>query len=432
MLPKFRYNIRLTQPNSGGKSSVIIRVSFQGSRVDLYSGITLTKKQWDSKKERVKQGCNVDGYEYNVLNNSLNEKEQFINDYFNNCAIRSTIASLKDLKERFNYRFKSKSSNGKRNEFFYYFQLFRSETEKTKGWQKDMKDVMERLENKINEFNPNIRFEDLTISTMDSLKEYLSLTMYNDALIKHLSYLKQFIKWASLKKLPIHEEYLFYAPKLPKAKKAVRYLEIEEIDRIWDLSFKKDEGLERVRDIFIFMCYTGLRFSDIKQLKREHIIYHSDGFYYIELLTEKDDDRVKYKLPLRATDIYEKYKNYIYDNNLAFPVISNQKFNDHLKEIGKIAKLKGEWIDYEYRLQEKIVIKTPKHALASHTARRTFICLALNEGAPLDLIAKITSHSDVKAMAPYIQATLKGTNLVIDAIDKTTKRSEIEDFILPE
>lgn len=51
-----------------------------------------------------------------------------------------------------------------------------------------------------------------------------------------------------------------------------------------------------------------------------------------------------------------------------FPVLSNQKYNEHLKELGKLAGLKGEWIDYEFRLQEKIEVRIPKEDLASHKA----------------------------------------------------------------
>ena len=110
----------------------------------------------------------------------------------------------------------------------------------------------------------------------------------------------------------------------------------------------------------------------------------------------------------------------IYDHNAMFPVLSNQKYNEHLKELGKLAGLKGEWIDYEFRLQEKIEVRIPKEDLASHTARRTFVVTAYNEGVPLDLIMLITSHSDVKAMKPYLKGNLKGSNRVIEALNKAS------------
>ena len=145
----------------------------------------------------------------------------------------------------------------------------------------------------------------------------------------------------------------------------------------------------------------------------DNITKADDGKFIIRLLTEKDDDAISYPLAQRAVEIYKKYSTHIYDGGHLFPILSNQKYNEHLKELGKAAGLTGEWIDYEYRLQEKIEVHTPKCDLATHTARRTFIVTALNEGVSTNLIMLITSHSDYKAMRPYIKATMKGTGSVI-------------------
>lgn len=423
MYKKFRYKTKLSAPNTSGRSSVLIRVSYGGGRVDLYTGITLLPKQWNLNKERVKQGCVVEGTEYNVLNDTLEEEEKFVRDYFNNSALRSAEVSLQDLKERFNHQFKS-TSKVLSDEFFFMFDKFRDEMSKLKGWQKDRIDMFLRLENKVRDFKPDIKFSDLSIATMDGFKVYLSKTMYNDALIKHLAYFKQFITWCRKKGCQIHEEFFSYEPRLPKAKKAVRYLTLEELDTIYNLTFNGRDGLERARDMFVFQCYTALRVSDVSQLKRQNITQNSKGDYYIDLLTEKDDDRVRFKLAQRAINIYKKYEDNVYENDLAFPVISTPKYNDHLKELGKEADLKGEWIDYEYRLNEKITIRVPKRDLSSHTARRTFIVAAMNEGVSLDLIALITSHSDVKAMRPYIKMNTLGSDKVIEALDKASAKGK--------
>ncbi|MDY5301971.1 MAG: site-specific integrase [Candidatus Cryptobacteroides sp.] len=417
---KFHSNTRLMVPHSGGRGSVVIRVSYLGKRVELYTGITALPSQWNEKKERIKQGCTVEGYQYNILNKKLTEQEEFVENYFNESELRSSITSLSDLKDRFNHRYKT-SEEKLSDEFFFLFGKFREEMAEVKGWQKDMKDVYERLENKVKDFKADIKFADLSTETMDKFKVYLSRTMYNDALLKHLQYFKSFITWASKRNYKIHSEYFSYEPKLPKAKKAVRYLTIGELDTICNLTFEGREGLERARDIFVFQCYTALRVSDVSQLKRSNITQNENGEYIIDLLTEKDDDRVRYKLAKRAVAIYLKYKDNVYENDLVFPVISAVKYNEHLKELGKAADLKGEWIDYEYRLNEKITVRIPKCNLSTHTARRTFIVTAMNEGVSLDLIALITSHSDIKAMKPYIKMNARGADKVIDAVDKASQ-----------
>ena len=343
--------------------------------------------------------------------------EEFIADYFRKCSERNTIATLSDLRERFYYNFKT-SAKSKAYEFFFMYDRFIQEEGSKNGWQKNMIGVQNRLKEKIRAFKPKILFSDLSTTTLEALKVYLSKELYNDTLIKNLSYLKQFAKWALSKKCPVNEDIFSYSPKLPKSKKAVKYLTLEELETIYNLDLSQREGLDRTRDVFVFQCYTALRYSDVSNLKRENITQNDKGDYYIEILTEKDDDRIVFKLAQRAVKVYEKYKDNVYENDLAFPIISSQKFNDNLKEIGKLADLKGEWIDYQYRLDKKVEIKKAKHELEDHTARRTFIITAMNEGVSLDNIALITSHSDVNAMKPYIRINTKGTDMVIDAINK--------------
>ena len=425
---RFRQNTKLTPVYPSGRSSVIIRVSHAGKRVELYTGYTVKPSQWNANKQRVKQGCNVDGIMYNAINDKLEQMESFVDNYFNGCALRSSQTSLVDLRERFKKKFTA-SAEEQSDEFFFLYSKFRAETAATKGWTANTAEIMERLEMQIKEFKSDMKFSDLTTATMDALKVHLSKSMYNDALIKRLSYFKQFIKWAQARKYEVHEEFFTYNPVLPKAKKAVRYLELNELDTIYNLNLEDRDGLERARDIFIFQCYTALRDSDVRQLKRENINPSPDGSYTIDLLTEKDDDRIRFRLPQRAVEIYKKYENNLYENGLAFPVISQQKYNEHLKQLGKEADLQGDWIDYQYRLSEKIVVKTPKHQLSSHTARRTFIVTAMNQGVSLDIIALITSHSDVKAMKPYIKANRKGTDMVIDAIDNISKENR-QDLVI--
>ena len=141
----------------------------------------------------------------------------------------------------------------------------------------------------------------------------------------------------------------------------------------------------------------------------------------MDILTEKDDDRIPFPLSKVATRIYEKYKDNIYENNVVFPIISNQKYNKNLDEIGKQAGLKGECIDYQYRLDKCEIIKTPRANISSHSARRTFVVTALNEGVSLDLVAQITSHADIRVMKPYIASTRDGKQMVIDALDNATQ-----------
>ena len=155
---------------------------------------------------------------YNVINDKLIQMEEFVDNYFNSCALRSTQTSLTDLRERFKKKF-TVSAEEQSDEFFYLYSKFREETSATKGWTPNTAEIMERLEAQIKEFKSDMKFSDLSTATMDALKEHLSKTMYNDALIKRLTYFKQFVKWAHSKNYEVHEEFFTYNPVLPKSKK---------------------------------------------------------------------------------------------------------------------------------------------------------------------------------------------------------------------
>lgn len=411
-------NCSLVKSSGTNQHTLRLRVTHDSNRIDLRTRIRIEPKLWDKKKQKVKQGYNVNGVSYNDVNSTINTYIKYVDDYFHECELMQRDPVLTDLRAKFNYAFKQ-TNEQRSSEFFLLFNDFIKEQSGVKGWGKDMVDVYTRLRDKLQKFSPNLTFLTLNTKNLEAIKVHLSESMYNDALKKNLAYLKSFVKWAKEKHYTVCEEFDSYKPKLPKGHISVKYLSLDELDRIYNLKLKEGSALDQTRDFFIFQCYTALRYSDLKQLRPDNITKSEDSTFILRLLTEKDDDDVTYRLAKRAVDIYKKYSTHIYDGGHLFPILSNQKYNEHLKELGKIAGLRGEWIDYEYRLNELIEVHTPKSDLSTHTARRTFVVTALNQGVTAEKIMQITSHSDYNAMKPYIKATLEGSNSVIDAIDKT-------------
>ncbi len=141
-----------------------------------------------------------------------------------------------------------------------------------------------------------------------------------------------------------------------------------------------------------------LRYSDVRNLKRSDV--KSD---HIEVTTVKTADSLNIELNKYSKAILEKYKDIHFENNMALPVISNQKMNDYLKELGELAEINEPVRETYYKGNERIDEVTPKYALLStHAGRRTFICNALALGIPAQVVMKWTGHSDYKAMKPYI------------------------------
>jgi integrase len=161
---------------------------------------------------------------------------------------------------------------------------------------------------------------------------------------------------------------------------------------------KLPEYLAKVRDLFLIGCYTGLRFSDLSKLNKDNIT--SDDT--INVKTQKTNQNVVVPIHPITKHIFEKY-------NFQLPrAISNQKFNDYLKDVAKIAGI-NELIYTEitkggFKLSES----TEKYNLVtSHTARRSFATNAFLADMPSISIMKITGHKTESAFMKYIKMSAK-------------------------
>ena len=175
------------------------------------------------------------------------------------------------------------------------------------------------------------------------------------------------------------------------------YLNNEEVEELRNVDLSKDQRLDRVRDLFLVGCYTGLRFSDLSKISADAI----DGD--IICVTQiKTGDRVHIPLRTEVKDIINKYHG-------QFPsAISNQKFNKYLGEVcAKSELLKKEVSIQTFTAGKRVYIVKPKFEfITSHTARRSF---ATNEYLARDLqpaeIRSITGHKTDKSFYKYIRTT---------------------------
>lgn len=137
-------------------------------------------------------------------------------------------------------------------------------------------------------------------------------------------------------------------------------------------SASNKQALERVRDIFLFQCFTGLRYSDVFNLRRSDI--KGD---HIEVTTVKTSDSLIIELNNHSKAILDKYKDVAFEDDKVLPVITNQKMNDYLKELAEMAGIDEPVRQTYYKGNERIDDVTPKYALlGTHAGRRTFICNA--------------------------------------------------------
>ncbi|WP_288117484.1 site-specific integrase [Bacteroides acidifaciens] len=162
------------------------------------------------------------------------------------------------------------------------------------------------------------------------------------------------------------------------------YLTEKEIATIAEKEFPT-KRLEQVRDIFIFSCYTGLAYIDIKELKKEHIQTSFDGNQWIMTHRHKTGTPVNVPLLAIPQELIKKYEGQAKDG-LLFPVLSNQKMNAYLKEIAVVCGIEKN--------------------ITFHLARHTFATtVTLSHGVPIESVSKMLGHTNIQTTQIYARIT---------------------------
>ena len=141
--------------------------------------------------------------------------------------------------------------------------------------------------------------------------------------------------------------------------------------------------LAQVRDIFCFCCLTGLAFTDVQQLKAEHLVADIHGKIWIRKARQKTKNMCNIPLLDEAQKIIDRYREHPYcqTHGVLLPVCSNQKMNSYLKELADICGIRKN--------------------LSTHCARHTFATLTLASGATIDNVAKMLGHANVNMTRRY-------------------------------
>lgn len=155
-----------------------------------------------------------------------------------------------------------------------------------------------------------------------------------------------------------------------------------------------NKSLSRVKDLFLVLIFTGLRFSDGVRITKS---WHNGDFLMV--ITQKTGERVAIPIHSHLREVLEKYH---YD--LKSIKISNQKFNDYVKVLCEMAEINQEVEVVKYEKGNKVYKSIPKNKLiSSHTGRRTFITNSIIAGIPLPVIQKITGHKKLSTVQNYVK-----------------------------
>ena len=385
-----------------------MRVNFASKRIEFTTGYRIDAAKWDADKQRVKNGCsNKLKQSASEINASLLEYYTEIQSIFKRFEVEDVMPTPEQIKEAFNALHKPVSEEPKPKkealpcDFFQVFDDFVEDCGRQNNWTDSTFEKFAAVKNHLTNFREGLTFEFFDERGLNDYVGYLRdvKEMRNSTIGKQLSFLKWFLRWAYKKGVHQNNAYDSYKPKLKSTQKKIIFLTWNELNRLREFKIPSNkQALERVRDVFLFQCFTGLRYSDVFNLRRSDI--KGD---HIEVTTVKTSDSLIIELNNHSKAILDKYKDVAFEDDKVLPVITNQKMNDYLKELAEMVGIDEPVRQTYYKGNERIDDVTPKYALlGTHAGRRTFICNALALGIPPQVVMKWTGHSDYKAMKPYI------------------------------
>lgn len=174
------------------------------------------------------------------------------------------------------------------------------------------------------------------------------------------------------------------------------YLTPQEIEMLRKADLKP--SLQRVRDLFLVGCYTGLRFSDLGQVNSKRVII-INGTPVLRIDTQKTKHIVTLPVSQALADILRRYPDGI-------PLISNQKMNKYLKILAELAGLTQMVEVTEYRAGQPVRLQFRKCDLIyTHTARRSFATNGVIAGIPIPEMMKFTGHKSLSSFIRYIRTS---------------------------
>ena len=386
-----------------GMSLIYLQFKYNGKKLVFSFGQSVDPKDWKAGKQRLKKNTATTEDGKHQINDLLDNLEMVcLNAY--NTEIKNGVPEPEKLKKYLNGFMNQNSENPGQPTLMTLIERFINNEIKHKGRDKNKntiktyKTVKKHLEEFELKEKTKLDFDSITlnfyykyVSFLKSRKKKLS----QNAISKDIQILKVFMSEAVDLGYTSNLQFRHKKFSVSREDTDAVFLTETEILKLYRHDFSQKKRLEQARDLFVFGCFVGLRYSDYSDVKPENIV-QIDGDYFIKLITQKTRDLVIIPCNPIILEIFDKYKA---NANRLPKSISNQKFNDYIKDACKEAKL-----------SEKGRLATDPtkdlwQCVSSHTARRSFATNYYLQGFPTIDLMKITGHRTEKSFLKYIRVT---------------------------
>ncbi len=389
-----RFILRKARPRKDGRVSLTFSGHVNGHRLFSGTGINVRPADWDSVRQQVRRT----DPNYAHINARLRELEAWFEREV--AALNEpTVADIERLRRSMSRRADSNDASPQNEELTFWtgFAQFLHAKSTDRGERTIAK--YRTLEKILREFERSygrLTYEALTHDFYDAFKRFLieGRKLTNNTVGKYVSTLKTYLAWADERGAAVQRDFRKF--KVDEEDVEVVALTWEELQRIEQVDLSANPRLDRVRDLFVFACYTGARFGDVQRLNFDDI---RESTWFLRMNKTKSDTRI-YLIP-QSLAIIEKYRAHG-----SLPLISSQRMNDYLKELGQLAAIVEPVRIVRYMGAKRIDDRGPKwQFMTSHTARRTFVTLSLERGMRPEVLMTLTGHRSFKTMKRYIAHT---------------------------
>lgn len=378
---------RKGQLSKDGKGTISICVYRSGQRKFLTTEIRVKPEHWDKKRQQIKPSIPNYMEKNKYLKDLINKLEKIELDRI----AKGEIVTLDRLAQF--YEAKEETD---------FVAFFRKQAETNKTITENTRRVYQSTLRHLQEFRHTIAFDDLNFKFIHDFENYLLGNGLNtNTTGKYLKILKAVVNTAINYGYMDLNKYPFRNFKIKSQASTRTFLTPEEIERIENLTFEpKQKNLQRVRDMYLFAVYSGLRFSDIIRLQPSNI-EEMDGKKWIVLNMEKTKEPLRLPIYLlfdgKPISLLEKYSDP--NRRFYFDDFTNQFVNRELKELAAMAKI------------DKLV--------TFHTARHTTATYLLYKGVSMAVVQKILGHTKISTTQIYAKVMDKTTENELSRVFET-------------
>ena len=378
---KILFYVKKNYLNKQGKARIMIRVTLSGDISQFSSKLEIEPHLWDTKGGKAKGNS----FESKKLNTLLDSIRTSITNHYHEIENRDSLVTAEKIRNSF-LGFETRQET-----ILELFRKHNEDVEKLVGISKSSATLQKykRTYRHIEEFMcykykiKDIALKEITHMFITDLENYLRTVCKCNAntAAKFIQTFRRIVIIAKNEGLITHDPFSNYVIRLKRVDRG--YLTEHELEIIMNKEFVS-QRLVNVRDIFVFACFTGLAYIDVKGLTTNNIQTGFDNNLWIITKRQKTDTRVTVPLLKIPLQIIDKYKGST-DNTL-LPVLSNQKMNSYLKEIGDVCGINKN--------------------LTFHLARHTFATTTtLAKGVPIETVSKMLGHTNIKTTQIYARIT---------------------------